>query len=133
MQYEDSIVLKLGKMLNADPQDFAIALSLTSGLHSVLSTFYKPAQTKKTMMIVLESEFTSDIFACESWVDLYAPSPSHPDYKVLRAKVSDTDPTVAVHSVLELINQHYHKIAIVNLSLVSNHFSHYYEIHEIRE
>ena len=87
MDFEDSIVHKLSKCLNVDPQDFGIALSLTYALHGLLATFYKPAAVKNKI-IVLESEFTSDIFAVESWIELFG---FNKETHCIRAKVSDID------------------------------------------
>lgn len=68
MSYEDRIADKLSQVLRCDPKDVGISLSLTSGLHSLMATFYKPQENKHFKIIMLESEFNSDIYACESWL-----------------------------------------------------------------
>ena len=74
MSYEDKIADKLSKVLRCDPQDVGISLSLTSGLHSLMATFYKP-NDKRFKIIMLESEFNSDIYASESWLDIHGRKP----------------------------------------------------------
>jgi kynureninase len=43
MSYEDRIAEKLSQVLRVDPQDVGISLSLTSGMHSLMATLYKPS------------------------------------------------------------------------------------------
>ena len=129
MSYEDKIAEKLSKVLRCESQDVGIALSLTSGLHSLMATFYKPNE-KRFKIIMLESEFNSDIYSCESWLDIHGRKPSD---SLLLAKVSDRDPKLAVSNVVKLIEEHGDSVSIVSMSLVSSHFSHYYELDRIRE
>jgi len=62
MAIEDSVCEKLAQILGADKQDVGITASLTIGLHGLLSTFYKP-DNKRNKIVMLVSEFTSDILA----------------------------------------------------------------------
>ena len=71
LDLEDSVQDKLAKVLQCDPQDVGISASLTIGMHSLLATFYRPVLNKRTKIVMLESEFTSDILAAESWVENY--------------------------------------------------------------
>ena len=45
-----------------------ISASLTLGMHSLLATFYQP-DAKRNKIVMLKSEFTSDILAAESWIE----------------------------------------------------------------
>ena len=47
--------------------------------------------------------------------------------------MSDRDPNVAVDNILKIIDQNNDSISIVAISLVSSHFSHYYDVTKIRE
>lgn len=69
MDYEDKIAKKLSQVLRAEAEDVGIAASLTAGMHSLMATFYKPTNTKYKI-VMLESEFTSDIIASESWLEI---------------------------------------------------------------
>ena len=51
---------------------------------------------------------------------------------MILVKVSDRDPNVAVNNILQIIDEKKDEIAIVAISLVSSHFSHYYDTTEIR-
>lgn len=79
---------------------------------------------------MLESEFNSDIYAIESWLDL---NKKRPKDSLILAKVSDRDPQIAIDNVLRAIEENKETVGIVSMSLVSSHFSHYYEISNIRE
>jgi len=126
MDYEDSIAAKLANVLHVDQKDVGIALSLTSGMHSLMATLYKP-NSKRFKIIMLESEFNSDIIAAESWLDINQARDG-----LLLAKISDKDPQVAVNNVLKLIEEHQESVSLVAMSLVSSHFSHYYDLIQIR-
>ena len=87
-----------------------------------MATFYKPNATR-FKIVMLESEFNSDIIASESWIDIHNRKEA-----LLLAKVNDKDPTVAVENVVKLLEEHRDTVSIVAMSLVSSHFSHYYEL-----
>jgi kynureninase len=112
--------------LHANKQDVGIALSLTSGMHSLLATLYKP-NSKRFKIIMLESEFNSDIIAAESWLEI-----NQAKEGLLLAKISDKDPQVALNNIIKLIEEHQDSVSVVAMSLVSSHFSHYYDINQIR-
>lgn len=128
LKYEDTVVEKLGKVLGVDPQDVGISASLTIGMHSLLSTFYKP-DGKRNKIILFESEFTSDIIAAESWIDIFRLERK----SLLLSKVSDKEPDVAIDNILKLIDEHKDSISIIAISLVSSHFSHYYDVKRLME
>jgi len=68
LSYEDRIAEKLAQVLRVDSQDVGISLSLTSGMHSLMATLYKP-NVQRYKIVMLESEFNSDIIAAESWIE----------------------------------------------------------------
>jgi kynureninase len=72
-----------------------ISLSLTSGMHSLMATFYKPSE-RRHKIVMLESEFNSDILASESWIEVHGRKSQD---SLLLAKISDRDPDVAVNNV----------------------------------
>lgn len=70
MSYEDSIAEKLASVLQCEAQDVGICASLSAGLHSLMATFYKPCNGNHEKIIMLESEFNSDVIVSESWLDI---------------------------------------------------------------
>ena len=77
---------------------------------------------------MLSSEFTSDILVSQSWIEQHQLDPN----SLLLAEVSDRDPSVATSNIVKLIEENQQSVAIVAISLVSSHFSHYYELDDIR-
>jgi kynureninase len=61
-----------------------------------MATFYKPNE-KRHKIVMLESEFNSDILASESWIDVHGKTSKD---SLLLAKISDRDPNVAVSNVV---------------------------------
>ena len=89
----------------------------------LLATFYKP-HNGKNKIVMLESEFNSDILAAESWIDLYNVEKN----ALIFAKVSDRDPQIAIDNIKKIIHENQSSISIIALSLASSHFSHYYDV-----
>ena len=73
---------------------------------------------------MLSSEFTSDILVSESWLDIYKINPE----SLLLAEVSDRNPKLAIENICKLIENNKSSVSIVAISLVSSHFSHYYDL-----
>jgi kynureninase len=93
-----------------------------------MATFYKPNE-KRNKIIMLSSEFTSDILVSQSWIEIHKIDPN----ALLLADVSDKIPSVATSNVVKLIEENKESVSIVAMSLVSSHFSHYYELDHIRQ
>lgn len=55
--------------MGALPHEVCLTNALTTNLHLLLATFYKPVGARKKIMI-LEREFRSDLFAAESWLGI---------------------------------------------------------------
>jgi len=127
LDLEDSVVDKLSKMLHVDPQDVGFAHTLTVGMHCLLATFYKPDSHRKRI-VMLKSEFNSDIIASESWIENYG---LRKDCLIL-VDTCDKDPTVAIKNIIKVIEEHKDSISIVSMSLVSSHFCHYYDVAQLR-
>jgi kynureninase len=67
---EDKVVEKLSFLLGAFQAEISITPSLTIGLHQLMSTFYKP-KPNRNKILMLASEFPSDIFCVQSWLDIH--------------------------------------------------------------
>jgi kynureninase len=78
---------------------------------------------------MLKSEFNSDIIATESWIENYGFDVKE---SLILVEVSDSDPQVAIDNIAKEIAKHGDSIALVSLSLVSSHFSHYYDVKQLR-
>ena len=72
-------------------QDVGFTNSLTVAWHTLLATFYRPTG-KRNKIVMLETEFNSDIIASEAWIENYGIEKS----ALILAKTSDRDPNIAV-------------------------------------
>lgn len=126
LETEDAFAEKLGAMLHVDKQDVGFAPTLTVGMHLLLSTFYKP-QTGRKYIVMLKSEFNSDVIAAESWVELYGLDPSC----LILVETSDKNPSVAIDNILKVVEERKSEISLISMSLVSSHFCHYYNVERL--
>jgi len=85
-------------MLHVDKQDVGFSPTLTVGMHILLSTFYKP-KTGKNLIVMLKSEFNSDVIAAESWIEQHGMDP----LCLVLVDTSDKDPSVAINNILTVI------------------------------
>lgn len=57
-------------LVGAFEYEIGLANSLTLGLHQVLASMYRPTAEKNKIMMI-STEFPSDIFAVQSWLDIH--------------------------------------------------------------
>ena len=70
---EDRLLQQFTKIVGAvSPQELCLVSTLTVNLHVALSTFYRPLQTERKKIMIIYPEFSSDVFAIQSWLTLYA-------------------------------------------------------------
>jgi len=132
LSYEDAVLSKTAKVLDVSEEEVGLAASQTIALHSLLSSFYKPKKdgpNYRRKILMLTSEFPSDIFAVESWIELYEGSSED----LVLAEGNDIDGDITSDNIVELIEQHREELYIVVISLVSSYFGHYYDIPKVSE
>jgi kynureninase len=62
----ESLSPSLAKLLGANPDEVITTGSITSNLHALLGTFYKPKGTRKNILVTA-LDFSSDVYVAESW------------------------------------------------------------------
>lgn len=55
----------------ASTEEICLSSSLSANLHQMIATFYKPLVSGKPKIIMIKPEFSSDVFAVQSWVDVF--------------------------------------------------------------
>eukprot|EP00347_Sterkiella_histriomuscorum_P012227 403369408 len=59
----------MSPLLGTKPQEITFTSGLTENIHKLVSTFYKP-QGKRNKIITIQNEFSSDIYAIQSQIEL---------------------------------------------------------------
>lgn len=60
----------LAKLIGAKPNEVITTGSITSNLHALLATFYKPTEKRKNLLAT-SLDFPSDLYALRAWADRY--------------------------------------------------------------
>lgn len=69
---EERLLKQFTKIVGAaSTEELCLVSSLTVNLHTVLSSFYRPLQADRKKIMIISPEFSSDIFAINSWLKLY--------------------------------------------------------------
>ncbi|MEN3040569.1 MAG: kynureninase [Bacteroidia bacterium] len=85
VDYADRLRDKLAPLVGASPGSIAIAHTLTTNLHLLLASFYRPTPDRSHILIERQP-FPSDIYALQSWAEYHG----YPDAVV---EVSNLVPT----------------------------------------
>lgn len=59
----------MAPLIGAKPEEITFCSGLTENIHKVVSTLYKP-NGKRNKIICLEHEFSSDLYALQSQIEL---------------------------------------------------------------
>lgn len=69
---EERLLQQITKIVGAvSAQEICLVSSLTVNLHTALSTFYRPLHSERKKIMIIYPEFSSDIFAIQSWLSLF--------------------------------------------------------------
>ncbi len=124
----DNIVnAEMSHMVGANDGEVAVMGSLTSNLHLLLSTFYKPSSTR-TKILLEEKAFPSDQYALESQVRLHGLAPSE---ALLVVSPRPGDFCIRTEDILETIERNGSEIALLMLSGVQYYTGQLFDIQEI--
>ncbi|MCS7296850.1 MAG: kynureninase [Bacteroidia bacterium] len=70
VDYADRLRSKLGPLVGSSPPSIAIAHTLTTNLHLLLASFYRPTP-HRYFILTEKSPFPSDRYALQSWAEFY--------------------------------------------------------------
>lgn len=115
----------------ADPSEVAVMGTLTANLHFLLSSFYRPDQTKQgRWKIMLEGKaFPSDHFAIESQVAMWGLNPEQA--MVLLEPVNEKVPVLETEDILAAIDAHAAELAVILLPAIQFYTGQYFDIERI--
>lgn len=108
LPYHEFVIESLANLVGAKPIEVTAMNSLTVNLHLLFASFYKPT-AQRSLIMIEENSFPSDEYAVQSQADLHGYDPKT---TILRAPNS-------TQKVIEMIEQHGEKIAVVWLGHVN--------------
>jgi len=102
----------LAKIMGARPEEVVAMNSLTTNLHLLMVSFYRPTQ-KRYKIITEAGAFPSDQYALESQAKFHG---FNPDEAIIEVKPRDGEHTLRLEDILKTIEVHANELALVMFS-----------------
>lgn len=127
--YHELFPEKLSKIVGALPEEVVVMNQLTTNLHLLLISFYRP--TKQRYKIICESKaFPSDQYAIESQVQLHG---LKPEESIVTVGPRPGEHTIRLEDILNAIEQHKHEAALVLFGGVNYYTGQVFNMQQITE
>jgi len=109
LQYHDTLIGPLAKIVGAKPAEVVVMNSLTVNLHLMLVTFYRPSG-KRNKILCEAKAFPSDQYMLETHVKQRG---LNPDETIIEVKPREGEVVIRHEDILEAIEKHREELALV--------------------
>lgn len=127
VKYHEFLTEPMARVVGAIPDEVVVMNSLTTNLHLMMVSFYRPSASRYKVLIDY-SPFPSDRYAVESQVKFHG---FNPEDAIIELKPESGTEYVDEASILRLIEQHGDSIALVMIGGVNYYTGQAYNIREI--
>ncbi len=107
--YHELLTHKMAKIVGALPEEVVMMNQLTSNLHFLMVSFYRPSEKKRKILIEYPA-FPSDIYAVQSQVKFHG---GNPDTDVIMVRSEREDFVIDEAKIYETIERHQDEIAMI--------------------
>ena len=115
MPYHELLTDQTAKIVGAKPEEVVVTHSLTTNLHLLMVSFYKPSKTKYKILCEAKA-FPSDQYALQSQVKFHG---FEPEDALLQIAPREGEHTVRMEDVERLIEEHKGEIAMIMIGGVN--------------
>ena len=115
LHYHKSFSKSLAKLVGAKSTEVIAMNTLTTNLHLLLTTFYRPT-TKRFKIITEAGSFPSDLYALTSQVKLHGLNPKK---TIIELKPRKGEYTLRTEDVIKIIDRHKAELALVMMGGVN--------------
>ena len=125
--YQDFLTEQIASLLGAKPVEVVAMNSLTTNLHLLLVSFYRP--TKKRFKIICEYDaFPSDLYALQSQVAYHG---FDPEEAIVTLNPREGEYLLRDEDILSIIDLHKDTLATVMLGAVNYYTGQYFDLEKI--
>lgn len=107
--YHEFLTEKMAKIVGALPEEVVMMNQLTSNLHFLMISFYRPAGKRKKILIEYPA-FPSDVYAVKSQIQLHG---GNPDTDLIMIKSERDDFIIDEEKILQGIEKNKDELALV--------------------
>ena len=127
--YQDFLTDQIALLLGAKPVEVVAMNSLTTNLHLLLISFYRP--TKKRFKIICEYDaFPSDLYALQSQVAYHG---YDPEEAIITLNPREGEYLIRDEDILNIIDLHKDSLATVMLGAVNYYTGQFFDLKKIAE
>lgn len=127
MPYHEFLTEKLAKVVGAKPIEVVAMNSLTTNLHLLMVSFFRP-QGKKRKIIIENNEFPSDIYAVKSQLKFHG---LDPEEDLIIAKGKNGSDIIETEDILQLIRDNADETAMLMFAGVNYYTGQFFDIEAI--
>ncbi|GIV29615.1 MAG: kynureninase [Bacteroidia bacterium] len=127
--YHELLTGKMAKIVGALPEEVVMMNQLTSNLHFLMISFYRPNGKRKKILIEYPA-FPSDVYAVKSHIQLHG---GNPDTDLIMVKSEREDYVIEEEQILKQIEQHKEELALVLIGGVNYLSGQVFDIQKITD
>lgn len=127
MPYHEFLTEKLAKVVGAKPLEVVAMNSLTTNLHLLMVSFFRPLG-KKRKIIIENNEFPSDIYAVKSQLKFHG---LHPEKDLIIAKGKNGSDIIETEDILQLIRDNADETSMLMFAGVNYYTGQFFDIEAI--
>lgn len=128
-RYQDFLTDQIAELLGAKPVEVVSMNSLTTNLHLLMVSFYRPTQQRYKILCEYDA-FPSDLYAVQSQAAFHG---FDPEKAVVLLKPREGEYTLRQEDVLSAIKEHGDQLATVMLGAVNYYTGQYFDLRAISE
>ena len=127
MYYHHFLTEKAAKVVGAKPSEVVIMNNLTTNLHLMMVSFYRPTKTRYKIMME-GTAFPSDMYAMETQARFHG---LNPDDAIIELMPREGEYTLRTEDIIAKINEHKDDLAIVMMGGVNYYTGQAYDMEAI--
>lgn len=126
-QYQDFLTDQIASLLGAKPEEVVSMNSLTTNLHLLLVSFYRPTKTRYKIICEYDA-FPSDLYALQSQANVHG---LDPEETVIYLKPRDAEHCLRTEDIVSTIQENADSLATVMLGAVNYYTGQFFEMKKI--
>ena len=127
--YHELLTPKMAKIVGALPEEVVMMNQLTSNLHFLMASFYRP-QGKKRKILIEFPAFPSDVYAVQSQIKWHG---GNPDEDLIMVKSKRPDFVIEDEKIISVIEKYKDELALVLIGGVNYLSGQVFDIAKITE
>jgi kynureninase len=124
LPYHEFLTDPMARMVGALPEEVVVMNSLTTNLHLMMATFYRPTESRHKILIE-DHAFPSDHYAVHSQINWHGFDPNE---ALVLASARPNEDLIDTDAILALIDQNAHSLALILLPGVQYFTGQFFDI-----